>query len=235
MNGKCIVVLAVLGAVMSCCDTAHGDIVFYTNESEWLAAVPGPVQTFEITDANLAKADQVPAPPAPDTSVGGVLTFNNANTGLPWSFELRTLEPDAEFVFSDALAPDTPETLSVGRVNVHEDDDWQVQVTEGPSLYAFAFYLGDNGDYGEIPDENFTVHAEGQSATSYDIPEGPGLLSFLGAISTTPIQSVEFDEDDGLDDIVIGNFHFVPEPATVSLLALGGLGLIRRREPHVSL
>jgi hypothetical protein len=68
---------------------------------------------------------------------------------------------------------------------------------------------------------------EGESIVSA-LFDGNGGPFFLGIVSDTPIAYVIMEEGFGA---VIGDFHFasVPEPVTAGLLAVGGLGLLRRR------
>ena len=61
-----------------------------------------------------------------------------------------------------------------------------------------------------------------------------GMTGWAG-ISANSSGNITFNVDyflvkaEGLPDITVGDFGSIPEPATMSLLALGGLALLRRR------
>ena len=123
------------------------------------------------------------------------------------------------------------DALSVGDINGYEDDDWRLLILSGSRpVYAFAFILGDSHDKAG---ETFGVYdALGtELGWTADIPYGGGgAREFLGFVSQVPFAEVTFNEDSGGDDIAIADFQFaVPEPMTMSLLALGATGLMRIR------
>jgi len=220
------------------CSTASAASVnFYTNEASWQAALSSglTLESFNTTAANVALANEVATAPGPNTSVGDFLTFDKANTGLSVSFTVEALQSGANFTFDDdetsGNIPDFDNALSVGDIHNHENDDWEVIVTDGLPLYGFGFYLR-NSD--SVSGESFQLFAQG--GTFLDSFTGiPTSNSFVGAISTAPITRLYFNEDPGGDDIAIADFRFasgnpVPEPTTLAMLAgLSGMGLIAAR------
>ena len=72
-----------------------------------------------------------------------------------------------------------------------------------------------------ITDSNGTVHSATGLANWGHVATAP-----TSGISAIDFQMAVFDQR---SDFVVDNVSVVPEPATLSLLALGGLALIRRR------
>jgi len=189
---------------------------FFTDESAWRAAVEK-VETFRTTGANVAMAAEVKAPPGRDASLGPVLTYTRSQTGLSWDFRLKMLEPGSGpghgFVFNDTSNnPEVPpafiNALAVGKGDQFEDDDWQVEITSGPKLFALGFDLCDNSS---SEGESLSVYgSEGALlASTKVIPSGPhGTVAFVGVVSAAPITKIIFDEDRGGDDIAIADFRF---------------------------
>ena len=214
---------------------ASASVRFYKNESDWLAAVSG-VEMLTIDANGVALATEVAAPPVLDQSLGTELTFDAADTGLSLSFELEALQPGASVVFGDDASARWADSLSIGRIDYYEDDDWQIRILPGSApIRAFAFTLVDShrGD-----GESFSIYdaADDMLGSTIDIPYEIGgddddRVHFLGVVSSSPIVRIEFDEGLGDDDIAIGDMRFaaIPEPATMSLLAMGGLAMLRRR------
>lgn len=211
-----------------------GDPVFYTDEAAWLAVVQGDVQYFATTLDNIEKADE--ALPA------AVLTWQAANTGLSRSFRLSALQPGATFFYvTDPNHTDKP-GLYVGADTEYEDDDWRIDLLDGPDLTAFGFDLIGNDEvgHGGGTDEAFEIFDTfGNSLGRLEYPDIPTqdpydplpTSKFLGVITSVPIGHIIFDEDSEVDDIVIADFRFVPvpEPSTMLLMLSGCLWVIRRR------
>lgn len=219
--------------------TALADTVFYTEEADWLAALSGDVEYFATTAENIALADEVATPPADWEVLEPVLTFQSANTGLSHSFEVATRQPGSQFLYvHDTDHTDTP-GLYVGQEGTYEDDDWEINVLNGPGITAFAFDLVGNNYYEPPEAEAFEIYdLHGMLLGRIDETTNPSIPTttdnwsqFLGVVTTEPIGRVFFDEDNRTDDIVIANFRFVPEPSTALLLALSGLALLRRKRP----
>jgi hypothetical protein len=191
---------------------------------------------YPFTAANLANSNELGSPPSPNTQLGPTLTFPSLATGLPFGFQLAAMEPGSGLYFEPSAGPYGPNTLAIdddGTGNTRYNDDWQVTVTEAP-LWAFGADVIDNGaNIGE----SFEVFGPGDTLlgpapTPLTPPGMPFPDSrFIGVISNDPIQRIFFDADSSyFDNIGIKDFAFaVPEPGTLSLLALGGLVLFRRK------
>lgn len=58
---------------------------------------------------------------------------------------------------------------------------------------------------------------------------GPPGMAFFGIWSSDPIGRIEVEGDNGAGEMTDNIETWIPEPASLSLLALGGLALLRRR------
>ena len=187
---------------------------FFTEEAAWLAAVQG-VETFSTQARNIPQAAEVAALPAAGQTLAAVLNFPSSTTRLSRSFRLTMLEPGNGrghgFVFDDFNKPgDSPgfnNALSVGKIEQFQDDDWQLDITSGPRLYAFAFDLCDNV---ASKGESLSVYGAGNRllARCDDIPGANQSRVFLGVVSNTPITRIVFNEDPAGDDTAIANLRF---------------------------
>jgi hypothetical protein len=141
--------------------TVFAQVTFYTDMTAWLAAVTN-TETFPFTASNVQKADEVTSLPGNNAQLGSALTFAANNTGLSRSFTLQALQSGANLVYNDTefgspLSFGT-NTISIGDIDNHENDDWQVTMTSGPALTAFGFDLLDNAaNAGEL----FSVYGPG--------------------------------------------------------------------------
>ncbi len=189
-------------------------VQFFTDEATWLSAV-AQVETFSTHARTLIQADEVAALPVAGQMLSAVLNFQTASTRLSRSFRLTMLEPGNGqghgFVFNDFNQPgDSPgfdNALSVGNIEQFQDDDWQLEITSGPRLYAFAFDLCDNTPH---KGESLSVYGTGNRllASSDKISGANQKKMFLGVISNTPIVRIVFNEDPAGDDTAIANFRF---------------------------
>ena len=221
-------------AALAMTTAASAVVDFYLNEADWLAAVED-VETLITTDTNVGLATELSSPPSQNTNCGPILTFETVNTGMSQGFQVQTIQSGAWFTFSDGepapVKPGFEDALSVGDINNHEDDNWQLLILPGGrSVFAFAFDL------------RHSQFSTGESMSVYDgldallgsttaIPAGGLGSDFLGFVSSDPFVKIVFDEDPLDDDIAIADFRFaVPEPMTMSLLAAGGIPILKRRK-----
>ncbi|MFH1419657.1 MAG: PEP-CTERM sorting domain-containing protein [Planctomycetota bacterium] len=205
---------------------AFAGITFYSDESDWLAALDSAYQ-FEFTASNMALAEEIPSPPPDDSDVGSPLTFDGTATGLPWSFRIETLEAGASFQWNNPHYG-ADNSLAVGMHPTYKDDDWEIEILAGTGLFAFAFDLLDS-EY--VSGESWSIYGLDDTllGTTSAIPVSLA-PAFMGVVSDEPIVFAHFEESatDG-EHIGIANFRFgIPEPATLSLLLLGGLVALRR-------
>ena len=196
---------------------------FFTDSVAWFSNIID--FEFFVTNApNVALAQELFVAPGEDQDVGPNLTFHTTDTALSRTFRLTTLEEDAQFVFNDKLAVLTPQftnALSVGRLNVHEDDDARIETLTGPNLTAVGFLLNDNT---ANPAESVRFYGPGGEllldATGL-VPGSPGGAAFVGAISDTLITAIELDEDTGGDDVAIADLFFARAAAAGRIVAAG--------------
>jgi Thrombospondin type 3 repeat len=185
------------------------------------------VETFRFTASNVEKADEVASIPSNKARLGPTLTFAAPNTGLSRGFTLQALQstpPGVNLVYNDLEAGDStsdfgPDSISIGDINNHENDDWQVTMTSGPPLTVFGFDL--IGNKAPPSGELFSVY--GPDNVLYgSLPAPIGDIFFIGVVATAPIARLHFNEgasdkqgSDG-DDIAIANFRFAVNPAADS-------------------
>lgn len=220
--------LPVLSVLLSCASWSWAATTIYTNESDWLDAVYH-VQHLATDQTGLSLSDEVNTPLSDGMGLSQTLTFSKANTGLNHSFTITAMQADAEMIFNDVMGSNPPvitDALSVGKINQHEDDDWQVTFMPHSNVTAFALNLLSNNSN---PGESLTVFGHDGSVLA-QLPLIPRTsaaagVSFLGVTSDTPIKSIVFNEDTGDDDIEISHFRLAsihaPEPASLVLLSLG--------------
>lgn len=193
-------------------NVASAQVTFYTDRTAWLAALqsaglPTPV-AFPSDSAHIGLADEV-GPPGPNAQMGNTLTFHRQDVGFCLDFQLHALQtspPGVQLVFDDneAGAGTPANSISVGDVDNHENDNWDVVFQNGTAVRAFACQL-----YGNIQEsgEQYEVY-DGNGALIHT--QTTGLNGFQGFISTVPIGRIYFNESAaGGDDIAIGAFEFV--------------------------
>ena len=183
--------------------------------------------------------------PAFDT-LGGTLTLTDVIVDFTWS---ASVEPAADNddplqgavvrarmirQFSatgpGVLVNPGENTITSGFINLDPDDG---------DLTVFDTSAPDGHDFGII---SFTDLAAGTYTPSEDLyDDGPGTVDFT-VMPVLMVNDLQFEDPPGAPDSwqleiesptmdveICLEYHYVPEPATLSLLALGGLLLIRRR------
>lgn len=180
-------------------------VQFTTNFTTW-SSMAGTVYALTTTAANVALANEVGPPPAPNTQLCGTpsnyfvpctLTWEAASTGACRDFTLGLQQgvsfDDNEFSY--------PNSLSIGDVDNGENDDFVMTFGGGPPTHAFGFTLLNNGF---SVGEEIRVYDTGGVLIGREtlVPENVDSV-FIGITSNQPIGRVEFDEDAGGDDIAI--------------------------------
>jgi hypothetical protein len=195
----------------------------YQSLSDWLAAVMD-VEMFMTTSGNVGKADELSSDPGANEDVGSPLTYDKTNTGLSRSFDVKTKETGATFIFDEPF-PSYDNALSVGNSNpafppVFEDDDWELSL-DGSTMNAFGVVLRDNR---YESGESISFFSGNTLMDSIDVSGFTNGDVFLGVTADFFFDKVVFDEHPGTDDIAIADFRFatvVPEPSSYILFVSG--------------
>lgn len=225
-KGLFIALLVGIASVSQAAWQTSGDVTIYTNRANWEAALSGQtIQNFETTSANLLQADEVTTAPTGDNDLlGDTLTFDKASTGFNRSFKLWASQAN-NLVFNDneGDAIFRTDVLSVGDVGNDENDNFYFNILGGETVSAAGFDVFDN-NFGD--NESFRVRIGTTVLADFDTDSligGTGSTMFLGVISTTEFDELWFNESTDTDDMAVGNFALVPEPATAGMLILSGL------------
>jgi len=189
---------------------ADAAITTYTDRTSFEAAA-GAI-TFEDFESFVVDAPF-------HTSAVDVGDFTLSMTGLP----------STAYNFIDIAPPETPET------NVNGSTNMRVFTDDSPlSNLIFEFdtaMTAFGADFRSINDTIVrTQLIVGSDIVALPVAASSGLFSFFGFSSDIAFTSITFE---GLANDVYGidNVSYsIPEPATVLLLGLGGLGLLRRRK-----
>ena len=121
------------------------------------------------------------------------------------------------------------------KVFVHNGDLTPIEITFNQSQRAVGFYCGDIGDAGHYL--RMDVIFEGGGTTTIMTTDaevyGANLYGDLcwfywGIISDQPITGIKLSGENNSEGIWLDDIT-VPEPATVLLVVLGGVGLLRKR------
>lgn len=204
------------------------NVTFFTTASLWQAQTYS-IQSLGTLSSDVGLAEEVGNPSGTDVLLGNTLTFLSATTGLSRSFNLKTLQSGAQFVFNDSTGI-WQNSLSVGTHDVYEDDDWELNFLSGPALSSFAFELVNND---EGTSDSYSIYGAGNvllaTLSGTSIPTSVGdTTRFLGVVSDINITRIVYNDDTGGDDIGIRNMQFgfaVPEPQTLFLFSLALLGV----------
>ena len=189
------------------------------------------------------------------TTPQGVTVWNTRwSTGLLYHYTSAKVAPDGDVIISDALSSDGESA----RIRAFYPDDgtlhWSIGGFDSVPRVAIA---EDGTIYASVSDELFALNADGTTRWTREIPSGNLSVDGAGTVylnSTGKVLAFSPDGDlkwtislQGTDSPVyapvLGNdgtlyitasggklYAYSPEPATLSLLALGGLLLLRRRK-----
>ena len=183
-------------------NSAYANLIFYTNESDWLTSVSGlPVHGSIRSLSNYALANELTSAPNPGDVVGPKLTFDRNATGMPWSLTIEA-QPGAQLAALDRHGGMLASTTA------DQQDDFHLTIIDSMDLLAFGFFLDDNH-----LDAKESVTAYDTTGlvlgTSSSIPLSPnGQNAFFGVVSDTAIGSIYYDEDAGTDQVHWNNFLF---------------------------
>ncbi len=153
----------------------------------------------------------------------------NANLGSATAFDKwRSSYDDGAGGWTDSgLAIPEPSTNNPHSYNEYVvynsgGDFWKAELT-GPGQPLHWW----NTQFGTNPAQD-TIYLAGTTSWSYT---GSGLVLTLRVVYDEEIDPLTIGWDGGATMAydVLGDFTVIPEPATMSLLALGGLAVIRRR------
>lgn len=194
-----------------------------TNRATWTTQVGADnVSTWTFHPALLNQATEGVGRPAPNTALGTTLTFANQ---MP-PFTLRAMQPGAQLIYKDSGFSGTlPEFLSIGLVDLHEDDDLEIDVSAG-CVRAVGFVIFNSTS---VSGEQVRVYGEGDVllGTVGSIPSGN---PFIGvAVESGRITRIEIDEDTGGDDVGISEVLLVDCSAPGSLLTATSIADLQTR------
>ena len=191
--------------LLSCTLVAQAEVIIYSDRSDFERDVPSPsILTFD-----------------------GIAAPNQwVVLGTSWTSQGVTFaDPANVYAVNDRLSPDAP---GHGRQYLIGDGGDDLTISLPRYVTAVGMYCFVHVSAGAT----FTF-SDSNQLTVHDLPIG----IFLGAASTDPgvsvtgvvLQTTGYPDynNSGIDDFAFGTY--VPEPATLSLLALGGLAVIRRR------
>lgn len=199
---------------------SEADAFWYDNKTEWEIAAanmagPNRITEFQTTAANMALANEIGTPPGSNNGLPGILNFDSLNTGLPFTFRWLA----ASFTFDDREGSslyrafgfaDSTRCISIGDVDDYENDNFTIDITgwrHTCGVFAIGVNIGDN----EARSEEYT-DVRGTNGFFKRFDNGTvscqGRMAFMGVISTVPITSFFFNEDNGGDDICVQDLYF---------------------------
>ena len=213
--------------VLALVSTAHAGVDEFTDEAgfRYEAGVRGLANDEEKVIDFESYVDGTPVTGQPTIS---------GNEWSDWGVEFAAIESGAVLSLYENLTKE--EYHSATHTLMPSGDRSSILITLPQPVLTFGMYIVDN----EITSATELIILEGSDGAilgEFAMPVDPNgttpplSVDFRGYISDTPIAKVYVIEDsDGeglsLDDVM----YSVPEPATLGLLALGGLALLRRKE-----
>jgi hypothetical protein len=193
-----------LALVIALAPSAQAGITLYSDLPSWNAAVPG---ATSIT--------------IPEPDPNAFIFFGNGNASVTYggvTYSQQAALSNGNFfnvghLFSGVPAVLSSQQQSVGVANI---------LVTFPS--AQTGFSTDFGTFGGSA-VTFTL-SNGDTVTLPSTGSGYSVPDFLGLTDTTPFTSVQITSSDGVMNIGTNRFGAaVPEPASMLLLGIGGLGL----------
>lgn len=223
--------------------TTHYDNVSAETEVDAFSSLPDP------SDANYLSTRIDSTFSGNNVDLGRSADFDLALTGFQNSFSLSAIQTDvsgdATILFNDIPAGKTTaqidaftNVLSIGKFNGYpsesgnpfdfDKDDFTLEITDGPAVYAVGFYLINNKADSSEWLEVFATRTHSGSAV-FDDSDGESLarfgsgaipgyagsyednfddVRFVGIVSDTPFSWLEFHEDGSVNDIGIADLQF---------------------------
>ena len=189
------------------------EVILYSDFDDWRAAVEEadmPWYQFLTSAQNVYMANEVLTLPGKNEWLGDILTWQADNTGFPFDFYLKSENesPSNDLVYHDTESSgDFPnETISIGDIGNHEDDDFSLGMIGDSPVFGMYLYIGDNK---VVTNEVAYIYAAKPDSEEVRIaqffePTPP----HFGIISNVPLRRIFYDEDTGGDDIYVKDFYF---------------------------
>lgn len=224
------VAMALTGVLLAASHARAADVAFHDDPAEWASAL---TQTgyLRLDRGNL---EPVLGPLTDGQNLGASIALPLALAGQG---TLETVQAGYDFSFNDQSFHPPGDCIGIGlpRGDAKMDDDWQISSFAQP-IYAFAVGIYDNDEPAQ-PDgmETFSILTGGSwysvsKGGPLDWPQGQD--GFIGGVSSHPIECAVWDDgaDPHDDNIALWALYTgIPEPASLVLLAVGGLAVLRRR------
>ena len=193
-------------------------VSIYTSEGDWKSTVQSTMsyQKWECTLPNVLLAEEHESFDGPGAGgqwgLGKRITFDGGTTGYPFSFYLENMDgaipanDGGQLVYDDNEGGGAwNQAISIGDIDNWENDDFEIGITSG-NVYAVAFMMVDNG---EFTGEYLQVFAEDVNNNECEIEYFTDEINgFRGVVSPVPIKRIWFNEDEGGDDIALGDLFF---------------------------
>jgi PEP-CTERM motif len=201
--------LVAIGVMLGATGSTQANIITYTTPASYAAATTGntTVNFSGIAPAMGFVSVNVP----PGITVGGI------------NFTINQATSNGSLFVVDGAFSNNPWGVPLLDSQFSTQTDENILITLPHAVTAAAF------DFGSLVSSpvTFTLSTgETFGATTAGKPN----LQFLGVTSSVPFTSIEISQPIGnavvLEDVTIGTALAVPEPSTLALFAIGGLGLL---------